>query len=225
MHYFPHTPEDIREMFTAVGVGDFDDLFAMIPESCRRTGEMDLPSAMPEMELNRHLDSLAATTAVSPEYNSFLGAGRYEHFIPHVVPYLLSRSEFSTSYAPYQPEVSRGTLQAIFEYQALVARLLGMDVANASLYGGASALAEALLMAIRISKRKKVAVSRLVHPHYRQVVESYFASTGYDLMELDYRPDGRTDIGALGSLDDLAEVAVQSPNVLGCIEDVAGIAA
>lgn len=225
MHYFPHTPEEIREMFAAIGVGDFDDLFAMIPKNCRRKEEMGLPPAMPELELNRHLDRLAASTAVSPEYNSFLGAGRYDHFIPHVIPYLLSRSEFSTSYTPYQPEVSQGTLQAIFEYQTLTARLLGMDVANASLYDGASALAEALLMAIRIAKKKKIAISRLVHPHYRQVVESYFASTGYELIELDYLPNGRTDVGALGSLDDLAGVAIQSPNVLGCIEDVAGAAA
>lgn len=133
---------------------------------------------------------------------------------------LLARSEFVTAYTPYQPEMSQGTLQAIYEYQTLVARLLGMETANASLYDGASALAEALLMAIRIARRNRVAIARTVHPSYRKVVRTYLASTGCELVELPYLADGKTDHSALNGTDDLAAVAIQSPNFFGCIEDL-----
>ena len=162
MRYLPHTGEDIAEMLKVVGVASLDDLFSTIPEACRRKTDLDLPGSMTEWELNDHMEALAKSMAVAPEYKVFLGAGSYEHHIPASVSYLLGRSEFSTSYTPYQPEISQGTLQAVFEYQSLVAALLGMDVANASLYDGASALAEALLMAARVSRQKKVAVSSLV---------------------------------------------------------------
>jgi glycine dehydrogenase subunit 1 len=173
-----------------------------------------------EWELNRHIDALAGTMAVSPEYKVFMGAGSYEHYIPAAVSHLLSRSEFVTSYTPYQPEMSQGTLQAIFEYQTLTARLLGMEVANASQYDGASALAEAALMAVRVTKKKKVAVSRLIHPHYRKVLQTYLAPTGYEMVELPYLANGSTDPSRLEGLEDLAGVAVQSPNFFGCIEDL-----
>jgi glycine dehydrogenase subunit 1 len=220
MRYLPHTPEDIDEMLKTVGVGSLDDLFETIPEDCRCNCELDLPDALTEWELNDHIDSLCSSMAVSPEYKVFMGAGSYEHYIPVSVKHLLGRSEFVTSYTPYQPEMSQGTLQAIFEYQTLTARLLGMEVANASQYDGASALAEALLMAIRVSRRKRVAVSQLVHPNYRRVIKTYFAPTGYEIVELPYLPDGTTDPAALDGLDDLAAVAVQSPNFFGCLENL-----
>jgi glycine dehydrogenase subunit 1 len=166
---------------------------------------------------------LASSMAVAPEYRVFLGAGNYEHFIPASVSYLLSRSEFVTSYTPYQPEMSQGTLQAIYEYQTLIARLLGMDIATASHYDGATALAESLLMAIRTTKRKKVAISRLVHPLYRRVVQTYFEPTEYDVVELGFTKDGVTDLAALDAMDGLAAVAVQSPNFYGCVENLRAV--
>jgi glycine dehydrogenase subunit 1 len=220
MRYFPHTPEDISEMLNAVGVNSLEALFDTIPAECRRQNELNLPEKLTEWELNRHIDELCASMAVSPEYKVFMGAGSYEHYIPVSVSHLLSRSEFVTSYTPYQPEMSQGTLQAIFEYQTLTARLLGMEVANASQYDGASALAEAALMAVRISRRKKVAVSRLVHPHYRRVLATYLAPTDYEILELPYLPDGTTDLSSLDNMDELAAVIVQSPNFFGCLEKV-----
>src|SRR5208283_2514599 len=181
-----------------------DDLFSTIPEDCRRKTGLNLPESLTEWELNDLMASVAGAMAVSPDYKVFLGAGSYEHHIPASVSYLLGRSEFSTSYTPYQPEISQGTLQAIFEYQTFVASLLGMDVANASLYDGASALAEALLMAARVNRLKKVAVSSLVHPLYRQVVRTYLEPAGFEIIELPYTAGGITDLGKLGSTGGLA---------------------
>ncbi len=224
MRYLPHTEEDIAAMLQVVGAKNFDELFSTIPEDCRRKGDIKLPDPLTEWELNDHMDNLAGDMAVSPEYKVFMGAGSYEHYIPSSVSYLMGRSEISTAYTPYQPEISQGTLQAIYEYQTLVSRLLGMEVANASMYDGASALAEALLMSIRIGrKRKKVAVSSLVHPLYRRVVQTYLEPTPYEVVELPYLENGRTDISALDGIDDLAGVAVQSPNFFGCIEDLQAI--
>jgi len=225
MRYLPHTPEDISEMLSAAGAGSLEDLFSTVPDDCRRKGDLNLPRRLSEWELNSHIDTLAGTMAVSPEYRVFMGAGSYEHHIPAAVSHLLSRSEFVTSYTPYQPEISQGTLQAIFEYQTLTARLLGMEVANASQYDGASALAEAALMAVRITRKKKVAVSRLIHPHYRKVLETYLRPTDYEIVELPYLPDGTTDPTQLEGAEDLAAVAVQSPNFFGCIENLQAISA
>lgn len=224
MRYLPHTNEDIAEMLQAVGAESMDALFSTIPESCRRKTDLNLPEAATEWELDEIMGSLAKSMAVSPDYKVYLGAGSYEHHIPAAVNYLLGRSEFSTAYTPYQPEISQGTLQAVFEYQTLVAELLGMEVANASLYDGASALAEALLMAGRVSRKKKVALSSLIHPLYRQVVRTYLEPAGFEIFELPYSGDGRTDFGSLGSLENLAAIAVQSPNYFGCIEDIAAVA-
>jgi glycine dehydrogenase subunit 1 len=220
MRYLPHTNDEITAMLSTVGVRDLEELFSHLPADCRRSRPMELPEAMTEWELNRHMDSLAGRTATFPRYKVFLGAGSYDHHIPASVSYLLGRSEFSTAYTPYQPEISQGTLQAIYEYQTLVTRLLGMDVANASMYDGASALAEALLMAIRITRRTTVAVSKAVHPHYREVVRAYLRPTGYNVIELDYGPDGRTDLNGAAGVPELAAIAVQSPNFFGCIEDL-----
>jgi len=220
MQYLPHTDEDIQAMLRAIGIDHLDDLFATVPEGCRLKGTLNLPGPLSEWELNDHMEGLAARMAVGPGIKAFIGAGRYEHFIPASVSYLLARSEFVTSYTPYQPEMSQGTLQAIYEYQTLAARLLGMEVATASHYDGATALAESLLMAIRVTGRTRVAVSRLVHPLYRQTIQTYFEPTGYEMVELPYLPDGTTDLSGLNECDDLAGVAVQSPNFFGCIEDL-----
>jgi glycine dehydrogenase subunit 1 len=223
MLYLPHTDEEIASMLKVVGVEDLDSLFSTVPEDCRFRGDLNLPEALSEWELNDHMADLSDNMAVSPEYKVFVGAGSYEHFIPASASYLLSRSEFVTSYTPYQPEMSQGTLQAIYEYQTLAARLLGMEVATASHYDGSTALAEALLMAVRISKRKKVAVSSLIHPLYRQVIQTYFEPTGYEVVELPYLNNGLTDVTVVEDIDDLAAVAIQSPNFFGCIENLEAI--
>jgi len=220
MRYLPHTSEDIASMLGAVGLKHLDDLFSTIPEDYRCKEVLNLPEPLTEWELNEHMTGLANKTAAFPEYKVFIGAGSYEHFIPASVSYLLSRSEFMTSYTPYQPEMSQGTLQAIYEYQTLAARLLGMEVATASHYDGATALAESLLMAVRITGRTKVAVSSLVHPLYRRVVKTYFEPTGYEVLELPYLSVGLTDLSVLDGMDDLAAIAVQSPNFFGCIENL-----
>ncbi len=225
MRYLPHTEADIQAMLGAVGVGSIDDLFAQIPGECRRRRPLSLPPALSEWDLDRHMEQLAGATATAPEYKLFLGAGSYDHHIPETIKQLLRRGEFFTAYTPYQPEVSQGTLQAIYEYQTLVGRLLGMEVANASMYDGASALAEALLMAIRVTKRKRVALSRAVHPHYRQVVETYLRPAGFEIVLLPYGADGRTDLSGLADEAELAAVAVQSPNFFGCVEDLKAVAA
>ena len=221
MRYLPHTPKDIESMLAAVGVKDLDGLFASIPEDCRRDDPLDLPT-LTEWELNAHMDKLAAQTVSWDTHRIFAGAGSYHHFIPEAARHVLSRSEFVTAYTPYQPEMSQGTLQGIFEYQTLVCRLLGMEVANASLYDGASALAEALLMAIRIgrTKKKTVAVSDLVNPYYRKVVETYFKPTDFKVETIPHKADGTTDLDAIAAIDDLAGMAVQSPNFFGCVEDL-----
>jgi glycine dehydrogenase subunit 1 len=223
MRYLPHTQEEIASMLEAVGLGSLDDLYLTVPADCRRERGLDLPEPLTEWELTDRVGSLSRTLAVPPAYKVFLGAGSYDHYIPAAVPHLLSRSEFVTSYTPYQPEMSQGTLQAIYEYQTLVARLLGMEVANASLYDGASALAEALLMAVRITKRSRIAVSQLIHPHYRRVVRTYLEPTGLELVELPYSEKGRTDLENIDRIEDLAAVAVQSPNFFGCIEDLQAV--
>ena len=220
MRYLPHTKEDINAMLATIGVGRLDELFATIPKDCCCRLDMDLPEAMTEWELNDHMDTLAAHMAVAPEYKVYLGAGSYDHFVPAAARYVLSRGEFVTSYTPYQPEISQGTLQAIYEYQTLASRLMGTEVATASHYDGSTALAEALLMAIRITGKKRVAISTAAHPLHRRVVRTYFDPTGYDVVELPYLEDGRTGLDTIDALDDLAAVAVQSPNFFGGIEDL-----
>ena len=221
MRYLPHTPEEISEMLAVVGADSLEALFAPVPADCRPAGSWHLPPPLSEWQLNDHLEGLAATMGTGPRTRVLVGAGSYRHHIPETVRTLASRSEFLTAYTPYQPEISQGTLQGIFEYQTLTARLLGMDVVNASMYDGATALAEALLMGLRINrKRTRVAVSRAIHPHYRAVVESYLRPTGFTVEELEFGPDGRTDVSTLAGRDDLAAVALQSPNFFGVIEDM-----
>ena len=225
MRYLPHTEEDISAMLEAVGVKDLDDLFPTVPKSCRVVKDQAIPGPFTEWDLQGRMDLLAQKQGVSSKTKQFIGAGCYDHYIPAVVSFLLGRSEFLTPYTPYQPEISQGTLQAIYEYQTLVARLLGMEVANASLYDGASALAEALLMAVRISGKRKVAVSSAIHPHYRQVAETYFRPSGIEVVTLPFLQNGGTDVAMIDRFQDVAAVALQSPNFFGCIEDLRGICA
>lgn len=220
MRYLPHTAEEISSMLQVVGVDSLEDLFPTVPEDCRPEREPDLPEPMSEWELNDHMRSIADAMAVKPDFKAFIGAGSYHHHIPSIIPSIMGRSEFLTAYTPYQPEMAQGTLQGIFEYQTLTARLLGMDVANASIYDGASALAEALLMALRVQKKKKkVAVSSRIHPHYLAVVKTYFEPTEFTVEVLPGLSDGRTDLSSIEGRDDIAGVAIQSPNFFGVAED------
>ncbi len=219
MRYLPHTPEDIWEMLDVVGAKDLDDLFETIPASCRRERPLDLPAPMSEWELSRHIESLAAKSG--GDWQVFLGAGSQAHHIPVLVPYLASRSEFVTSYTPYQPEMSQGTLQAIFEFQTLISRLTGLEVTNASMYDGSTALAEAALMAQRVTKKSTLAVSALIHPHWRQVLETYLAPRqDVTLITLPMSSDGRTDCSPLKDCEAPAALLLQSPNFLGVFEDI-----
>lgn len=223
MRYLPHTPEDIAEMLDVVGVNSLDELFASIPEDCRRSDSMQIDT-LDEWELTSHLEELSQKMASHDGAKVYIGAGSYSHHIPSFIPYVAGRSEFLTAYTPYQPEMSQGTLQAIFEYQTLAARLMGTEVSNASLYDGGTALAEAALMAIRLGKKKKiVAVSKAINPLYRRILDTYFTPTEFTLLDLPYTEDGRTDLSSLEGRDDIAGVAVQSPNFFGCIEDVSAV--
>jgi glycine dehydrogenase subunit 1 len=211
-------------MLRAVGVSSIDDLFADVHKDFPQRPPADLPPPLGEPDLVRHLESLAARNA---QPLSFVGAGIYEHYVPAAVGELLARSEFYTAYTPYQPEVSQGTLQAAFEFQTLICQLTGMEVANASMYDGASAAAEALLMARRVTGRHKVLLSAGLHPEYAQVCETYLHASGDAIERVPLGPNGRTDLRALESAlsSDVAAVMIQSPNFLGCIEDLAPMAA
>jgi glycine dehydrogenase subunit 1 len=216
MRYLSHTPDELREMLEVVGVESVEELFKSIPSGIRRDSEIAIEPRS-EWRLSREFEEMAGgPIAATPV--AFVGAGSYSHCIPAHVPYLASRSEFLTSYTPYQPEISQGTLQAIFEFQTMTAGLLGMEIANASMYDGASSLAEAVLMTIRVKKKPKIAVSRLNHPHYLQVLRTYLRPTAFELMELGTLPDGKTDYATMP--DDASALVVQSPNFLGVIEDL-----
>lgn len=224
MRYLPHTDEEISAMLDVVGRKSLDELFCSVPDGCRYEGTMNLPEPLNEWSLTDHFSELAEAMKVDHKYKVLIGAGSYHHNIPVTISALMGRSEFLTAYTPYQPEMAQGTLQGLFEYQTLTARLLGMDVANASIYDGASALAEALLMGLRIGKKKmKVAVSAAIHPHYREVAKTYLLPTEYELVELPVDKDGRTDVSGLGAIDGLAAVAIQSPNFFGIIEDLTSL--
>ncbi len=223
MRYIPNTSEDIRLMLDAAGVREFKDLLKEIPEGLLLKEPLNLPPALSEMELMAELKEMAAFDADASKYACFLGGGAYDHFIPSAVRFIMSRSEFATSYTPYQAEASQGTLQAAFEYQSMICELTGMGAANASMYDGASAMAEAALMAQRLTKRQEVAVSRAVHPNYRQTLKTYLRGVKTPVVEIPYDAiSGATDTQAL--VQDIgpstAAVIIQYPNFFGCIEDL-----
>jgi len=221
MSYLSLSDKDKKEMLAAAGVAKIDDLFCCIPEAVRLRRPLDLPAAQPELELVRTIEAIGRKNTASGHL-AFLGGGAYEHFIPTVVDALSSRGEFVSPYTPYQPEVSQGTLQIIFEFQTLICQLTGLDIANASLYDGSTGTAEAVLMAQRITGRNKVVLSRGLHPQFREVVRTYIKNLGVEAVEVGYGPDGRIDQVALGRLldDKTAAVVLQSPNFFGVVEDV-----
>ena len=227
MDYIPLTQDDEREMLAAVGAESIDALFADIPESLR-IERLNLPAGMSEMEARRHMRALASKSADIDEYPCFLGAGSYDHFIPAAVRALASRGEFATAYTPYQPEVSQGTLQAIYEYQSMMCELTGMEVSNASLYDGASALAEAALVALNAGRgREETIAARAVHPEYRAVVQTYARGRGTPVLEAPYDPEtGLIDLSRLEELlsSKTASVLVSYPNFFGGIEPLKEIA-
>ena len=217
--YTPHTARDIEQMLEAVGVASLDDL-VVVPEALAVKAPLDLVPALSEMEIADRFAAFAGRTAAG-DYLSFLGGGAYRHYVPPVIAALAMRGEFLTSYTPYQAEVSQGYLQAIYEWQTYIALLTGMDVANASVYDGATAIAEAAIMAINATGRKALLISRAVHPNYRAVLRTYAAGLDVAVDELPYAADGTTDLTALGTLladQRYAAVVVQSPNFFGAID-------
>jgi glycine dehydrogenase subunit 1 len=227
MRYIPNTDQDRAAMLQAIGVDRVADLFADVPESLRLGRRLKVPPALSEAELLRHLSELASQNADTDRFVSFLGAGCYQHFSPAIVNHLILRGEFLTAYTPYQPEISQGTLQALFEYQTLICQLTGMEVSNASMYEGASATAEAILMAQRITGRSEVVLARAVHPEYRQVARTYAAQLGLTFREVGFTAAGQTDPAALQEAlgPGTACVVVQSPNFFGGIEELTALAA
>jgi len=204
-----------------MGLTSVEQLFAGIPEKLRLRRLLNIPAALSEPELLAYFQKAAGENA--EDYTSFLGAGVYRHFIPVVVDSLISRSEFYTAYTPYQAEVSQGTLQAIFEFQTYITQLTGQEVANASLYDGSTAVTEAVLMAHRITKRRKFLVAKTVHPEYRAVMATYSRNLGIEIQPIDYLPTGRIDFSQLEKAmnDTVAGIVIQSPNFFGTIEDTA----
>ena len=221
MRYIPNSPDERAEMLKEIGVATTDNLFDSIPEELRLRDHLNVPAAMSELELLKQFEEMGARNQAA-QRTSFLGGGAYSHYIPTIVDHLISRSEFFTAYTPYQPEISQGTLQAIFEFQTLVCQLTGMDIANASMYDGSTAMAEAVLMAERVTRRTKVIVSSAVHPQYLEVAHTYVQHAGIELQQALYCTEtGTTLPESLNAIDDeTAAVVVQSPNFFGCVEDL-----
>jgi glycine dehydrogenase subunit 1 len=225
--YIPNAGEDIREMLEVIGVDSIDRLFDSIPDAVKLKSLLDIPGPWSEIETRRWFKGLAARNATAADHVSFLGGGAYAHYQPACIDQLLLRAEFLTAYTPYQPEVSQGTLQSIFEYQTHQCLLTGLDVANASLYDGSTALCEAVLLAERLTKGKnKVVLAKSIHPHYLQTVRTYLQNLGIEVVEVGWGADGRVDLDALrtAAADGAFAVAVQSPNFLGVIEDYDAVA-
>ena len=225
MRYLPKSPADRKAMLAAIGVENIEALFASIPEEYRLTGDLDVPRQHAESEVIQYFRERAAQNR-SEGYASFLGAGAYRHYKPVVIDSLVQRGEFLTAYTPYQPEISQGTLQAIFEFQTMICELTGMDLANASMYDGSTGAAEAVMMAVRVTGRSKAVVAKTVHPEYREVFETYAQHQGIPAEFAGYGEDGRVNAAELTKLvtKETACVLIQSPNFFGTIEDVAAIA-
>jgi glycine dehydrogenase subunit 1 len=221
LRYIPNSPDERAEMLKQLGAASIENLFDSIPEVLRLRRHLNVPAAMSEIELLKAFDEMGARNQAAGRV-SFLGGGAYSHYVPTIVDHLISRSEFFTAYTPYQPEISQGTLQSIFEFQTLVCQLTGMDIANASMYDGSTAMAEAVLMAERVTKRSKVVASAAIHPQYLEVAYTYVQHAGIELQHaaFDVRT-GQTLVSAFDSIDDqTAAIVVQSPNFFGCIEDL-----
>ena len=218
MPYIPHTEADRKAMLETIGVSSIDELFREIPEKLRIKGDLEVPDALDEYRLFGHLKRLSEKNVDLSRVTCFLGAGIYDRYIPATVGAVLSRGEFLTAYTPYQPELSQGYLQTIYEFQTMVAELYGMEVANASMYDGATAIAEAAIMSTSVTKRNSVYVSEALHPHYRQVIDTYCWSMGIEVVEVPVNEGATTDFSKVG--DDAASVVIQQPNFFGVIEDL-----
>src|SRR5438045_1888947 len=220
--YISNASQDVGEMLKVIGIDSIDRLFETIPDDVKLTELLDIPGPWSEIESRRWFRALAAKNKSAADHVSFLGGGAYLHYQPACIDQLLLRAEFLTSYTPYQPEVSQGTLQSIFEYQTHQCLLTGLDVANASLYDGSTALCEAVLLAERVVKnRTKVVIANSVHPQYTATVPTYTQHRGYEIEEVGWNGEGRIDLEALreACTDDVFAVAIQSPNFLGVLED------
>lgn len=221
MNYISLSDKDKKEMLDKIGISTVDELFNSVPENIKLKRLLDVPAALSEPELVDKLKEISEKNK-NAGLLSFLGAGAYQHYIPVVVDYLSSRGEFVSPYTPYQPEVSQGTLQVIFEFQTLICQLTGMDIANASLYDGASGAAEAVLMANRLTRKEKILVASTIHPQYRQVIQTYTRNLGLSIEEIDFVNSGKIDTEQLSKKidEETAAVVCQSPNFFGIIEDI-----
>jgi glycine dehydrogenase subunit 1 len=227
MRYIPNAEADVREMLETIGVDSLDRLFDSIPKNVQLKELLDLPGPWSEIEVRRWFGAAAAKNVALHDHAAFLGAGAYAHYQPACIDQLLLRSEFLTAYTPYQPEVSQGTLQSIFEYQTHQCMLTRLDVANASLYDGSTAFVEGVLLAERVAKkRNKVVVAKTIHPEYRETLRTYVQNLDIEIVEIGWDKDGRIDQAALTAAcsDDVFAVAIQSPNFFGVIEDYEAIA-
>jgi len=224
MRYIPTTEEEKKEMLKEIGVSSFKDLIKSVPQSLRLKEKLSIPEAISESELEYKIYHIAKKNADFYSMKPLIGAGSYRHFIPEAVKFLLQREEFWTCYTPYQPELSQGTLQSIFEYQSYISRLTKMEVVIPSIYDGASATAEAALMSLRLTHKNKIIVSNLLHPHYRKTVKTYLAPHEPEIIDLPYK-NGLVDIEKLKTLLDesVASVIIQSPNFFGGIENMVEI--
>ena len=224
MRYLPNSDSDRAEMLKAIGKGSMNELFEQIPANLQAPGPLRIPGPLSEPELLDFFDEASKESA--RDYVSLLGAGAYSHYRPVVIDSLILRGEFLTSYTPYQPEISQGNLQAMFEFQTLIAQLTGMEVANSSLYDGSTATNEAVLMAMRVTGRERVVFARSVHPEYRQVTQTYLQHQGVRIEEAQYAGSGQVDLAALESAidEETAAVVVQSPNFFGVLEKWPAIA-
>jgi len=227
MPYVPHTPEDIAAMLAVTGKGSVDEFFSELPSEVRLHRPLDLPDGLTEEEVRRYFKSMARLNHGQEELTSFLGGGVYDSIIPAAIDALVSRSEFLTAYTPYQPEVSQGTLQAIYEWQSYICRLTGLDVANASMYDGATALAEACAVALAASRKKTVILPRALNPRYRRVVSTMMRGEGIEILDAPMGQDGTTDPAALERLLEakVGCVVIQNPNYLGQVEPVEELSA
>src|SRR5713226_2381218 len=226
--YISNASQDVSEMLDVIGVDSIDRLFETIPDDVKLTELLDIPGPWSEIETRRWFRALASQNKSGVDHVSFMGGGAYSHYQPACIDQLLLRAEFLTAYTPYQPEVSQGTLQSIFEYQTHQCLLTGLDVANASLYDGSTALCEAVLLAERVVRnRKKVVIAKSVHPQYTETVRTYVQNLGYEIVEVGWTKDGRIDTAALreACTNDVFAVAIQSPNFLGVIEDYDAVGA
>jgi glycine dehydrogenase subunit 1 len=224
MDYVPHTPEEQIEMMKTVGIESLEALFADIPEKYRLKKLLELPPPLAEQEIWGHMSNLAARNRLPKA--TLLGAGAYHHYIPAVVGHIIGRSEFYTAYTPYQAEISQGILQAIYEYQTMITRLTGTQVANASMYDGATAMAEAAVLSAKTLGKTRLLLARSIHPEYRKVVRTYAWANGYECAEIPFKPTGQVDSEGLRNLldDETAAVLVQSPNFFGVIENIRPLA-